>query len=206
MNSVLVVAESGLLVDYSLRQSIHSEYLLRQVETNRIALAIPEYAFAETDGGLRKHMNQKQHQLQEMLAFANEMLRSQALVREAQNLKDAILALQSRLQAGIVTVRTELDYVKQLSILIPLNYESYYRGKMRFLSADPPPDENDCLILESILSFLRSHQQDYDLRLFLTHDRRHFDLPEIHGEIEAVSAMMVFSSSECLRVLRERLP
>ena len=46
----------------------------------------------------------------------------------------------------------------------------------------------------------------YDIRLFLTHDRKDFDYPEIHREINALGAIMVFSSSECLRILRERLP
>lgn len=65
--NILVLAESGFLNDYCLKQSSHSEYLLHQVETGLITMAIPEYAFEESDGSLQERLSQRQHRIQEWL-------------------------------------------------------------------------------------------------------------------------------------------
>jgi hypothetical protein len=74
-NRILLAAESGFLTDICLQQSVNSDYLRRQAIENHLILAIPEYAFAEVDGGLQQRLNEQKHQLQEMNAFANDLLR-----------------------------------------------------------------------------------------------------------------------------------
>jgi len=204
--NILVLAESGLLIDYYLMQSTHSEYLLRQVEKGLITMAIPEYAYAEADGSLQVRFSQRQQRLQEILAFLNQLLRSRDLEPIAQRIKMDIQKMQTLLADGQNWVKTELMRHRQLWRIIPLQFETYYQGKLRALSSAPPPDEIDCMILESIKSYLKEHRQEYDLILFLCYDRQHFDLPKIHQEITTLGAQLVFSSSECLRIIRENLP
>ncbi|MBI1927850.1 hypothetical protein HYR99_26875 [Candidatus Poribacteria bacterium] len=43
---ILVVAESGLLTDIYLKQSVHSTYIWRQAQLEALTLAIPEYALS----------------------------------------------------------------------------------------------------------------------------------------------------------------
>ena len=74
-NRILLTTESGFLTDICLQQSVHSDYLLRQAMDNHLTLAIPEYAFAEVDGGLQRRLGEQKHQLQEVNAFANELSR-----------------------------------------------------------------------------------------------------------------------------------
>jgi hypothetical protein len=46
---ILVVAESGLLTDICLEQTVHSDYIWRQAVLEVLTLAIPEYAFSEDE-------------------------------------------------------------------------------------------------------------------------------------------------------------
>ena len=202
----MIVAESGFLKDLCLNQSIDSEYLYRQIDNHLITIALPECAFAETDGRLQQQHRKQRTRLQETANHPNELGRSQNLQPLTVQLKQLVAELQNRIDEGYGLVNTVLEDVRSVCLTIPTNFESFHRAKLRALSATPPPDEIDCQIFESVLSFLREHRQDYNLRLFLTHDRQHFDLPEIHQGIEAVGAIMVFSSSQCLRVLHEHLP
>ena len=203
---IVIVAESGFLRDLCLNQSTDSEYLYGQVDNHLITIAVPEYAFAETDGGLQQQHRKQRVRLQETANLANKLARSQNLQSLATQLKQLVVELQSRIDAGATLAKAVLDEIRSNCLMIPTNFEIFHRARLRTLSATPPPDEIDCQIFESVLSFLREHQQGDALRLFLTHDRNHFDYPEIHQEIEATGAIIVFSSSECLRVIRERLP
>lgn len=204
--NILVLAESGFLNDYCLQQSTHSEYLLHQVETGSITMVIPEYAFAEADGSLQARLSQRQHQLQEMLAFLNQLIRSQDLEPIARRIKVDVQDIQNRIGEDADTVKIELMRIKQVCHIIPLKSETYHRGKLRSVSSTPPPDEIDCIIFESIKSYLQKHRQTYDLKVFLCHDKQHFDRPEIHQELDALDAQIVFSSGECLRFIQESLP
>ena len=203
---IVIVAESGFLKDICLNQSSDSDYVYRQTNSDLITLAIPEYAFVESDGTLQQHYQRQKYRLQETANLANELGRSQNLQSLATQLKQLVAELQSRIDAGATLVKVVLDEIRSNCLMIPTNFEIFHRARLRTLSATPPPDEIDCQIFESVLSFIREHQQDDALRLFLTHDRNHFDYPEIHQEIEATGAIIVFSSSECLRVIREHLP
>ncbi len=62
---VMVVAESGLLRDLCLNQSTASRYLYEQIDSQTLTLAIPEYAFVETDGGLEQQLHKRSARLQE---------------------------------------------------------------------------------------------------------------------------------------------
>jgi hypothetical protein len=203
---ILIVAESGLLRDLCLNQSQNSTYLYEQIDGDLMTLAVPAYAFSETDGGVQQQYRRYRTRLQETANLANELGRSQNLLSLANQLKQLVEELQNQVDAISVVVKTVLEDVRSKCLMIPTTFEVFHRARLRALSATPPPDEIDCQIFESVLDFLRAHQQEYALRLFLTHDRNHFDHPEIHQEIEAVGAIMVFSSSECLRVIREHLP
>lgn len=203
---VVIVAESGFLKDLCLNQSKDSEYLYGQVDNRFITLAIPEYAFAETSGGLQQQHRKQRIRLQEAANLANELGRSQNLQPFATQLKQLVAELQEQIDNGYTLVKTVLEDIRSKCLTILTNFEIFHRARLRALSATPPPDEIDCQIFETVLSFLHEHRQDYDIRLFLTHDKKDFDHPEIHQEINAVGAIMVFSSSECFRILRERLP
>ena len=91
---ILLTAESGFLTDICLRQSVHSDYLLRQAMENHFALAISEYAFAEVDGGLQRRLGEQNHQLQGMNTFANELLRRRDTQRQARQLKEILATIE----------------------------------------------------------------------------------------------------------------
>ena len=62
------------------------------------------------------------------------------------------------------------------------------------------------LLRKPLLAFLREHEKEYDLNLFLCHDQKHFDEPVIHQELAALNAKLVFSSTECIQTIRAYLP
>jgi hypothetical protein len=203
---ILILAETGFLTDICLRQGRHSEYLYDQTVEGNLSIAVPEYAFAETDGSLHRRLKARQQKLQEIASFANELQRSSNLQSHAQNLKDILTTLRNLIENSILLVKADLADLRRVCHSIAPTLEILHRGKLRCLSSTPPPDEIDCLIFESIKSYIQEHSQKYDLILFLCHDRAHFDYPEIHQELTAIGAQPVFSSSECLRLIRENLP
>ncbi|MFQ6043232.1 MAG: hypothetical protein ACE5PV_20465 [Candidatus Poribacteria bacterium] len=189
-----------------MQQSVHSDYLRRQAMENHLTLAIPEYAFAEVDGGLQRRLSEQKHQLQGMNAFANELLRRRDTQQQARFLKEILPTIQETLQTTLDTLKAQLADTMQVCEVIPLNFEIFRRGRLRSLSSSPPEDETDCYIFESVLAFLREHEKEYDLKLFLCHDQKHFDEPTIHHELTALSAKLVFSSAECIQTIRAYLP
>jgi len=104
-NEILLTAESGFLTDICLQQSVHSDYLLRQAIENHLALAIPEYAFAEVDGGLQQRLSEQKHQLHGMNAFANELLRRRDTQQQARQLKEVLAIIQKTLQTALDNIK-----------------------------------------------------------------------------------------------------
>lgn len=203
---ILILAETGFLTDICLKQSQHSEYLYDQAAFGNLSIAVPEYAFAETDGSLHRRLKARQQKFQEIVSFANELQRSSNLQSYAQHLKEILTTLRNLTENSVLLVKADLADLRRVCHSIAPTFEILNRGKLRCLSSTPPPDEVDCLIFESIKSYIQEHSQKYDLMLFLCHDRAHFDHPEIHQELAAIGTQIVFSSSECLRLIRENLP
>jgi len=217
---ILILAETGFLTDICLKQSQHSEYLYDQAAFGNLSIAVPEYAFAETDGSLllipllffliklfllgkekvwlHRRLKARQQKLQEIVSFANELQRSSNLQSYAQHLKEILTTLRNLTENSVLLVKADLADLRRVCHSIAPTFEILNRGKLRCLSSTPPPDEVDCLIFESIKSYIQEHSQKYDLMLFLCHDRVHFDHPEVHQELAAIGAQIVFSSSECL--------
>ena len=121
-------------------------------------------------------------------------------------MKEILATIQETLQTALDTLKARLTDIMQVCEVIPLTFEIFRRGRLRFLSANPPEDETDCHILESVLAFLRGREKEYDLKLFLCHDQKHFDEPVVHRELAAFSAKLVFSSAECIQTIRDYLP
>ena len=148
-NKILLTAESGFLTDICLQQSVHSDYLLRQAMENHLTIAIPEYAFAEVDGGLQQRIGEQKQQLQEINAFANDLLRRRNTQQQARQLKEILATIQETLQTALDTLKARLADIMQVCEVIPLTFEIFRRGRLRFLSSISPEDETDCHILES---------------------------------------------------------
>ena len=202
---ILVVAESGLLTDIYLKQSSHSVYIWRQTQLGVLTLAIPEYAFSETDGQLHQRLLRRLNQIEEMRRFINELLREEDMVASAEQLREILNRIGEQTVSKRHLIQENLSEIASGCEVIPMTFEAFRRGKLRFLRSTPPPDENDCQILASIICYLEEHQNNYDLKIFLCHDQRHFDFPTIHQSIRELNAQMVFSSASCLQAIRVEL-
>ena len=204
-NKILVVAESGLLTDICLGQSVHSSYLWDQAKQGVLTLAIPEYAFSEVDGQLHERLSNRLHQIQEIRHFANELLREEDMVDIAEQFRTILTTVEERTASKRGVIQAELSAIAQACQIIPLTVEALRLGKLRFIGSTPPPDENDCYILECVLSYLAGCTNTYDLKLFLCHDQRHFDAPAVHEALIQLNAKMVFSSAACLQAIQAYL-
>ncbi len=202
----LVVAESGLLTDICLRQNAHSVYICDQAKREELALAIPEYAFSEVDGQLHQRLSNRLSQIQQIRRFTNELLREQDMAASAGQLREILATVEEQTASKQHLIQAELSAIAEVCQIIPITFESFRRGKLRFLRSTPPPDENDCHILECVLCYLAEHQNDYELKIFLCHDQRHFDDSTLHESLAQLNAQMVFSSSACLQTIRSYLP
>lgn len=203
---ILVVAESGLLTDICLKQSVHSKYIWNQAEQEELTLTISEYAFSETDGQLHQRLSNRLAQIQEMRRFTNELLREQDMAASAGQLREMLATVEEQTASKQHLIQAELSAIAEVCQIIPMTFESFRRGKLRFLRSTPPPDENDCHILECVLCYLAEHQNNYELKIFLCHDQKHFDDPTIHESLAQLNAQMAFSSAAYLQTIWSYLP
>jgi hypothetical protein len=202
---ILVIAESGFIMDSCLEESQQAKRVLDIADFGQITIAIPQYAMAEVDGSLHNRLRAWTSRLQEMIAFLNQLARSQPSEHAAEQAIANLHQLIDIIEATRTSLNETVALIERICYIIPFSMEIYALGKLRALGSPPPFDENDCQIYEAILAYLRQSSDEYDLKLFLTHDRQHFDLPEIHAELGQLETRMVFSAGECLRCIRESL-
>ena len=203
---ILVIAESGFVTDICLEESQQAKRVLDIADFAQITIAIPQYAMAEVDGTLHNRLRTRVTRLQEIIAFLNQLARGQQSKRAAEQTISNLHQLVEITEATRTSLNVTLALIAEICYIIPFNLETYALGKLRVLGSPPPFDENDCQIYEAILEYLRQNSDEYDSKIFLTHDRQHFDLPEIHDELAQFEARVVFSAGECLRCIRESLP
>ena len=120
---ILVIAESGLLTDICLHQIVHSDYIWRQAQLEALTLAIPEYAFSETDGQLHQRLSRRLNQIEEIRRFINELLREQDMVASAELLREILTQIEEQTISKRHLIQANLSEIASGCQVIPMALE-----------------------------------------------------------------------------------
>jgi len=114
---ILVIAESGFITDICLEESQQSKHVLDIADIGQITVAIPQYAMAEVNGNLHNRLRAWTSRLQEMIAFLNELARSQPGEHAAEQAKanlhqliDIVEATRTSLNATLALITFYSNY------------------------------------------------------------------------------------------------
>jgi len=202
---VLLIVESGFLFDVCLAQDLSSMYLMDMAEAGTIAMAVPEYSLVEIDGRAADKIQGRKKGLNSAIELTSELARSEYNKEYALAAKDNLKKLLELADAELIHVKEAINDIRELCILITHNSDVYVKGKLRYLSSQPPFKEADCQIYESILKFVKEKKREYDKTIYLTKDMKDFDHTEIHEELSDLGVKIMFSSGECVREVLKQL-
>lgn len=122
-----------------------------------------------------------------------------SLIRGVEQLIDDVKTTE------IPLVVEKISTLRQLATTIPLASEILVRVKLREAKQIPPFKNPDICIYESILKFAAENQGREFNFVFLNRDRKDFDYPQIHAELQALDVELFFSAGDCVRRIRELL-
>jgi len=201
---VIFLAETNFILDVALEQDTNCEYLKDLADEEQIQMAIPEYAIAEAEGaGVQKLLNR-------LKALEPALSALRQFSRSAYHDLDGLIRGVEQVIGNVKTneiplVVEKISKIRQLATTIPLTSEILVQVKLREAKQIPPFKKSDICIYESILKFA-SENKDSGLNfVFLNRDRKDFDYPQIHAELQALGVELFFSAGDCVRRIRELL-
>ena len=201
---VMLLGETNFLLDFAFKQDANCEYLVELADKQQVQMAIPEYAFAEAEGaGVQKLLN-RLRTLEPALYALRQFSRSayhdlDDLIRGIEQLMDSVKTTE------IPLVVEKISNFRQLATIIPLTPEILVQAKLREAKQIPPFKKSDIRIYETVLKFAAENQGSEFNFMFLTRDRKDFDHPHVHAELQALSVELFFSAGDCVRRIRELL-
>ena len=113
--------------------------------------------------------------------------------------------LEELLQERIETVSETIGMMANICSVIPHSPGVHVRGRLRHIGGQPPFKETDCEIFECILDFLRANYNEYNASIFLCLDQADFDHDEIRDDLAETDTRVIFSTGECIAIVRREL-
>ena len=200
----MFLGETNFLLDVAFRQDANCEYLFQLANEGRIQIAIPEYALAEAEGAGAQKLLNRLKALEPALYALRQFSRSayhdvEDLIRGIEQLMDDVKVIE------IPLVVEKISSLRQSAITIPFTPEILLQVELREAKQIPPFKKGDIRIYESILKFAAENQGSGFNFVFLNRDRKDFDHPKIHAELQALGVELFFSAGDCVRRIRELL-
>lgn len=202
---LLLVAETNFLVGFGLQQGVDFDYLTNLAAAKKITLAIPEISFKEAQSTLRLNLIDTRHILEQTLGVIRQIRRSQYARDAAQRTSAALTELITLVKARSASISQTLDLLANTTRIISYSPQAMARGRLRYIGGEAPNLEEDCEIYENILEFVRAEATNFDHTIFLTLDKEHFDCDEIRDELAALDVDLVFTTGECIAMVRHAL-
>jgi len=203
--SILLITETNFPVGLFLGQSRDFGYLTRFTETHPLTIAIPEFCLQEARFSLMERLRKSRIGLVESRRLLRDIGRSEYVKERVETATDLLVELEEMLQARVESVSETINTMADICSVVPHSPEIHIRGNLRFIGGHPPFKETDCEIFECILDFLRTHHNEYDASIFLCLDQSDFDYDEIRDDLTETNTRLVFSTGECIALVRNEL-
>jgi hypothetical protein len=206
VSQLLLIAETNFIIGFALEQSRDFRSILDLVTINdTVTLALPELGFKEARSTLNLNLIQTRHTLEETRGILRQIGRSEYIREDVQNLRTALTAVISQLRTRAEMISQILDDLSQHCLTTPYTPDAMARARLRYIAKEPPFLQTDCDLYESILEFARNQTDAYDQVIFLTLEREDFDHDEIRDELADLGVDLVFTTGECIAMVRYAL-
>ena len=201
--SVLLIAETNWLENIVLAQDSTSAYLMRLARTEKMVIAVPEYAFYEADGSLNRKLIKRAARIDEALSLLGQISQSGHSADLCKNGRVILKELRKLTLNDRTEIKKVLDKIKAMIQIIPYTSDISAKAEMMLEPANPPFKEGDCRIFASVRVFVEHIKAEYDLIMFYTEDKEDFDHPEIREVLRNSGVELVFDSGSCVeKILR----
>ncbi|MFQ6054585.1 MAG: PIN domain-containing protein [Methanosarcinales archaeon] len=202
---ILILTETNWIGNIVLSQDSASSYLLDLANRNTIEIATPEYAFYEADGMMSKKLKKRIGSIDESLQNLKQIQHSPTYRDLYETAKNALKEIKSLSMAEPIYIEHTMNRIESQVKVIPYTNAILIKADLRFKSSKPPFKLDDCRIYESILDYVRSNGQNYNIRIFHTTDKEDFDHDRIYSELENLNVELYFSPNDVVRRIYELL-
>lgn len=166
-----------------------------------ISLIVPEVSLAEARASPLKRIDRQLDSLQQFRFWLNDIARGDRMGKLIKNVKVGLDVIEAELRKHRQGVLRALDDFAKACVIAPFTPEVWTRAYLRWQAGLPPFKELDCLILESLLTFLL--RQKAKLAIFFTLDTEDFDHPEIHDAFQRQKAFVLFEPRDVIQEFRK---
>lgn len=176
-------------------------YLASFCHAYHIPIVIPEVALAEARGAILNRIDRQLTSLQQLRFWLNDIARGAGMKKLVQNVKEGLEAVEAELKRRKRGTLNALQVFAQACVVAPLTPQVWTRAYLRWQANMPPFKELDCLVVESLLSFLQRRKAK--LTMFLNLDREDFDHPEVHDEFRRRKTLLLFEPCDVINEFRK---
>jgi len=176
-------------------------YLTSFCQSYHIPIVIPEVALAEARGAILNRIDRQLTSLQQLRFWLNDIARGAGMRRLVQDVKKGLDAIESELQRRKQETVDSLQVFAQACVVVPLTPQVWAKAYLRWKASMPPFKELDCLVMETMIEFLRKRKAK--LTMFLTMDAEDFDHPEVREAFREQKALMLFDPHDVIQEFRK---
>ena len=87
--------------------------------------------------------------------------------------------------------------------MIPYTQSASINAELRYGSSRPPFKQTDCKIFESVLEYINSMKQNYEMVFFYTSDKEDFDNLTVRTELKNLDVKLFFEPGEIINKICE---
>lgn len=197
----MLLVETNFVIGFVWEKRPILQYLWRLCQQWSIQVVVPEVSLVEAKASLIKRMNHHLDAIQQFRFWLNDIVRAAGMEQQVRQIKQVIDVLESELRRRQNLVLEALRTFAEACVIAPLTPQAWTKAYLRWQGNMPPFKELDCLVLETLLDFLRRRKAK--LTMFLTMDAEDFDHPEIHEAFSKRKALMLFDPSDIIGEFRK---
>lgn len=197
----MLLVEANFAIGFVWEKRPTLQYLWQICQQQCVQVVIPEVALAEAQASLIKRVDRQLDAIQKFRFWLNDIARAAGMKQPVQQIKRELDGIEAELQRRKHLILKALNIFAQACIIAPLTPQIWTQAYLRWQANMPPFKELDCLVMETLLAFLRRRKAK--LRMFLTLDVEDFDHPEIQDEFRRQKTLLLFAPRDVITEFRK---
>jgi len=199
--TVILAVETNFAIGVIWEQNPLLLRIKRLCEQTGALLVIPEIALAEAQSSLLKRIDRQLGAIQQFRFWLNDIARAAGMKEQILQIKRALSSMEADLLRRKTLVSEAVDIFARSCTVVPLTPQIWTRAYLRWRANLPPFKELDCLVVETVLDFLRKRKAP--LTMFLTTDTEDFDHPEAHEAFRGRKTLLLFDPRDVIHEFRK---
>lgn len=166
-----------------------------------VPIVIPEVALVEARASLLSRIDKQLTSLQQFRSLLNDIARGAGMARLVGDVKGGLDTIEAELKQSRQKAVKALEAFARSCTVVPLTPQIWMKAYLRWRANLPPFKELDCLVVETVLDFLRKRKAP--LTMFLTTDTEDFDHPEVHEAFRGRKTLLLFDPRDVIHEFRK---